>query len=196
MGGGFACGAVHELVGTSNATPVRSIALRTAALAAGQQNWVIYIDNANDCYPPGLAQLGIPLGRLLMIHASSATDTLWVCEQALRCSAIAAVIAAPRHLDTYVSRRLQLAAEAGGGLGLLLRPDAEHNKTFAASRIRFEPMAQDREVRQVLATVLKLREGSPSEPFVVELSDASGPVSTSAVPLDRSRAARRPSRAG
>ena len=66
-------------------------------------------------------------------------------EEALRCTAVTGALLAlgdtsdhgETRLDLTATRRLQLAAEAGGGLGLLLGPDApgpEH--TAAATRWR------------------------------------------------------------
>jgi len=102
--------------------------------------WVFYIDTAGDFYPPAVVQLGLPLERLLVIRTKRNVDALWVCEQVLRCQAVAAVVLPIRAMDAYVSRRLQLAAEAGGGLGFLLRSDARGGHTFAATRLRIDPL--------------------------------------------------------
>jgi len=102
--------------------------------------WVFYIDTAGDFYPPAAVQLGLPLERLLVIRTKRNVDALWVCEQALRCPAVAAVVLPIRAMDTYVSRRLQLAAETGGGLGFLLRSAARGGHTFAATRLRIDPL--------------------------------------------------------
>jgi hypothetical protein len=102
--------------------------------------WVFYIDTGGDFYPPAAAQLGLPLERLLVVRAKRNADALWVCEQALRCQAVAVVVLPVRTIDTYASRRLQLAAETGGGLGFLLRSDARGGHTFAATRLRLDPL--------------------------------------------------------
>jgi protein ImuA len=146
-----------------------------------------------ELYPPGLQQLGTPLGRLLVIRTHHALDLLWACEQALRCRAIGAVIAKPERLDAYSSRRLQLAAETGGGLALLLRDAATMGRqpTFAASRLQFDPVTNEwspgRESagRRMQVTVLKLREAAPGATTIMELPDATHHVPASAVPVDR-----------
>jgi hypothetical protein len=102
--------------------------------------WVLYIDSGGDFYPPAVVQLGLPLEQLLIIHTKRNADALWVCEQALRCQAVAAVLLPIPTIDAYVSRRLQLAAETGGGLGFLLRSDARGGHTFAATRLRIDPL--------------------------------------------------------
>jgi protein ImuA len=102
--------------------------------------WVFYIDTGGDFYPPAAAQLGLSLERLLVIRTQRTADALWVCEQALRCKAIAAVVLPIRTVDARVSRRLQLAAETGGGLGFLLRSELRGGHTFAATRLRLDPV--------------------------------------------------------
>ncbi len=102
--------------------------------------WVFYIDTGGDFYPPGAAQLGLPLERLLVIRMPQTANALWVCEQALRCKAVAAVVLPIRTVNAYVSRRLQLAAEMGGGLGFLLRSESRSDHTFAATRLRLDPL--------------------------------------------------------
>jgi len=58
---------------------------------------------------------------------------LWAIDQSLRCPGVSAVLADASGLDMGGSRRLQLAAEAGGGLGLLARPPEEVKSLSAAA---------------------------------------------------------------
>jgi protein ImuA len=191
LGGGFLTAAVHELIAAREGVAACSVALRTAAHAAGGNKWIFYIDTGGDLYPPGVAQLGVPLGRLVVVRTSRVADALWACEQTLRCQAVAAVVLPLRTLDGYTSRRLQLAAETGGSLGLLVRSDEHGEPTFAASRVRLEPLVGSAGGRYMRVTVLKIREGRPREPFVVELPDAADAVPAHAVPADGAGAARR-----
>jgi protein ImuA len=191
LDGGFVLGAVHELVAASEGAPAVSLALRTATQAAGPGKWIFYIDTRHELYPPALAQLGVPLGRLMVVRTSRAADAWWVCEQVLRCQAVAAVVLPLRTIDAYASRRLQLAAEAGQSLGLLICQDQPGGHTFAASRLRIEPHWGPAGVRHLRITILKLREGRPGEPLVVEWPNAADFVPASAVPVDRTGAARR-----
>lgn len=211
LGGGFQTAAVHELLAPVDGAAAHTVALSTAlqALRAagsplagrGGDGWVFYLDSAEDFYPPAAVHMGLPLERLIIIRVQRAVDLLWVCEQALRCATVAVVIAAPRHMDAYMSRRLQLAAETGGGLGLLIRPECGGGSTFAATRVRFDPLSvrasigasrgaplEDggTDIRRMLVSVLKVRERKPAEPFVLELSDAAGDVYPHAVSVDRS----------
>ena len=191
LGGGFVTAAVHELIAAQDGVAAHSLALHVAARAAGRHKWIFYIDTQLDLYPPGVAQLGVPLGRLIIARTPYAADALWVCEQVLRCRAVAAVVLPLRTLDGYASRRLQLAAEAGGGLGLLVRRAEPGGPTFAASRLRCTPLAGRPGVRRMLITVLKLREGRPGEPFAVEWPDAPDSVPAHSILADGAGVARR-----
>jgi protein ImuA len=190
LGGGFFTAAVHELIATTDGTAAHSLALHTAARAAGENQWLLYLDTTYDLNPPGVTQLGVPLGRLIVVRTPHLADALWVAEQTLHCPAVAAVVLPLRNIDPHASRRLQLAAEAGGGLGFLLRSTAPDGPTFAASRLRLEPLDGAVTTRRMQITILKQREGPPCAPFVVELPDAADFVPAHAVLRDRPDPAR------
>jgi hypothetical protein len=83
---------------------------------------LVVIDRLQMFYPPAAAAWGIDLGRLLIVRPQNVRDELWAAVQALRSPAVAAVWAMIGRLDCRAFRRLQLAAQAGHTLGLLLRP--------------------------------------------------------------------------
>ena len=207
LGGGFSRGAVHELLAAQEGAAVRSLALMVATHAAGRHKWILYIDTSQDFYPPGAAQLGVPLERLIVIRAPRRTDALWACEQTLRCRSVAAVVLPLRSLDTYASRRLQLAAETGQNLGLLVLVDSYIHRdarrgdqagpersgriagpSFAASRLWFDPLLGEAGVRRMCVTVLKPRAGQAQQPFVLELGPELGaPPAPTSAPAQRQR---------
>lgn len=138
-----------------------------SALTGGR--WLIWMDPEGELYPPAAAALGMPLERLLVMRAPRAADVLWATEQALRCRAVAAVVAPLRALDVAASRRLQLAAEEGGGVGLLLREGPVRGHCFSAGRLACEPAGGTLRVLRVRVTVLKLRETAPGATAVVDV---------------------------
>jgi hypothetical protein len=194
LGGGFLASSVHELLAGKPAAITLTIALRVAAgrlKPEGKEprtrinsaysaprhrtdRQIIYVDTPGDFYPPAAAQIGVPLERLWRVQAVRLNDAVWVCEQALRCAGVSAVVAFLPRLERAASRRLQLAAESGGGIGLFLRPDGVQEPTFAASRLRFDPLPDGEGVR-TLVTVLKLRESGPVPPFVLDESPSRQP---------------------
>jgi protein ImuA len=73
------------------------------------------------------------LERSIFVAPPDDGARLWSIDLALRCAAVAAVIADGRRLTMAATRRLQLAAEAGGALALLARPAAELSQLSAAA---------------------------------------------------------------
>ena len=77
-------------------------------------------------YPPGAISLGIAADSMVIIRKQrghTRGDLIWAIDQALRSGAVAAVYAEIGDwLDPADARRLQLAAEAGGAVGLFVRP--------------------------------------------------------------------------
>jgi protein ImuA len=92
-------------------------------------------------YSPAAAAWGIDLSRLLILRPANEADALWALDQALRCPGVGAVWATCDRLDVRDFRRLQLAAETGGTLGLLLRPDRLRGQpTWADVQWRVSPL--------------------------------------------------------
>lgn len=74
----------------------------------------------------GLVQLGLDPQDTLLVEPPSQSDALWACEEALRLPRAVVILAIPPRapIDLVQSRRLLLAAQAGGAAGLLVRADA------------------------------------------------------------------------
>jgi len=189
LGGGLLTAAVHELIAASDSAPAYSLAMRVAAQAAVGGKWIVYIDTTRDLYPPALLALGVPLGRLIVVRSGYGAEAFWAAEQSLRCHAVAAVLLPLRNSDPLSVRRLQLAAETGGGIGLLICAGLSGGATFAASRLRLDCLPGRGVARRVRITVLKQRAaGQSPDPLIVEWPDAADPMSAYAVSVDRSSA--------
>jgi protein ImuA len=119
-GGGMARAALHEVLAADAGAATGFVAL-LAGRAGGPVLWVAPHGTPAP-YPPGLAAYGLD-PETLLVAQPQARDLLWTVEQALRCPALGAVIFLGTAPGLAAARRLQLAAEAGGTLGLLLRPD-------------------------------------------------------------------------
>jgi protein ImuA len=134
--GGLALGAVHELIAADPADgSAFAFAARWLGLAQRRQagKWVLWCGRAERLYGPGLAQLGLDPARLIRVRAHRAEDALWVLEEALRCRDLAGAVAEIEGMSLAQSRRLQLAAEAGG-IGFLVRaPDRATGAELGAS---------------------------------------------------------------
>ena len=82
---------------------------------------VLWLTPSDDLYAPGLSASGLDPSRLIEGRAQGDQQVLWAMEEGLRSAALIAVVGEVAALDTKVARRLQLAAEAGGVTGFLLR---------------------------------------------------------------------------
>ncbi len=121
-------GAVHEWFG--NGPPLGLLGALSRRLSGGRTVWI-----GRDCWVHA-NPARTPLGRWVFVDPGSDAERLWAIDQALRCPGVACVIADGRGIDMAGSRRLQLAARAGGTLGLLARPPDEV-RTLSAARTRW-----------------------------------------------------------
>ena len=158
LGGGLACAALHELAPAAPAQfgTADGFALAMAALRTTKGRAALFIQTdfasleAGAPYGPGLDCFGLPMERLIMLRVPRPVDALWACEEALKSRGVAVVIAelpeAGEAADFTATRRLTLAARAGGGLGLLLRHRPLPIATAATTRwqVAAAPSTPDR----------------------------------------------------
>jgi protein ImuA len=136
--GGLPLGCLHEVIGEND--PFNSVAtgFSAAILAriAERQGEIIWITRGDDLYAPGIAAYGLKPERLIVVRARRDADILWAMEESLHCRTLGAVLGEIGDIDMVASRRLQLAAEASGVTGLLLR-SASHRLGATASVTRW-----------------------------------------------------------
>jgi protein ImuA len=139
---GLARRALHELAGP--AATLFALAIARAALdRPGLFVWCL--DEAGVRarglpWPPGLAARGLDPSRLLLVRTPDAAALARAVEEALSSPAAAVVLGELARVGFDLSRRLQLAVERGGGIGLLLRPAADPTPSAAATRWWAEPV--------------------------------------------------------
>ena len=142
-GGGWPVGAIAELM--SDAIGIGELSLLVPLLSrlARAGRYIAWIAPPYLPYAPALAQRGLPLERMLLVRTRSLQESLWATEQALRCPAVGAVLGWPAYIVDKNVRRLQLAAEAGGSLGILYRPpEAARESSPAALRLRLHALPE------------------------------------------------------
>ena len=120
-GGGYARGSMLELLRSHSGSGITSIALMIARQAIVDGKYLVLVDPQRQFYPPALKSLGIPMERVIVLQPTNHSDSIWGLAQVLRCTAVGAVIAEVGTLEDRVARKLQLAAEQGGGLGVFIR---------------------------------------------------------------------------
>lgn len=98
-----------------------------AALAQGGR-WVV-IDLRGDFFPAAVIGWGVPLERLLVLRPATARDAAWAFEQTLRCAGVSVAWHWADKASERALRRWKVAAETGGGQGVLFRPLTSHRET-------------------------------------------------------------------
>jgi protein ImuA len=188
-GGGFRSGTLVEWLAAGDGAGEATLALQTAAQASRDDGGVVILDGTGEFYPPAAVRLGIEPRSMIVIHVegkhiADKADYAWALDQSLRCAAVAAVVAWPERwgkLDGRTFRRLQLAVEEGGGLGLLIRPAAvRHEPSWADVRLLVEPLpgaTRDGRQRRLRIVVLRCRGGASRHEVEVEVNDAAHPLS-------------------
>ncbi len=145
-GGVLARGAIHELLSqpkqphplffaTLLARCALSLAAASPVLVDGETagGMAIWCDPEGWLYPPAIAAAGIPLDRLLFLRPKTSSDLVWAAAECLRCRGVSVTLAPLGRLSRIEARKLQLAAEAGGGVGILLRPFGSISSEYAAA---------------------------------------------------------------
>ncbi|GMB79961.1 ImuA family protein [Shinella zoogloeoides] len=198
-GGGLALASLHEVCGSGNdAVEGAAAMLFAAGIAARTKGQVLWCLTRPDLFAPALAQAGLAPGRVLYVEAGDEKSLLLCFEEGLRHGGLGAVVAEVARLSMTASRRLQLAAEAGGTLGIALRrvrqgrgADAFALPSAAVTRWRVSmrpsvPLAVPGIGRaRWLLELTRCRAGEAAK-FEVEASDAEGRIAFSSRLADRS----------
>jgi len=199
-GGAFARGAVHEILAeTGHGTPLFLAMLLAQGSALPHDpphdlphdrfgGAIIWCDPRGTLYPPALAAHGIPLDQLFLLHPRAAADQTWAVAECLRCKGVAAVVASIDYrLSRVEARRLQLSAERGGGVGLLLRPAdrslaSEH---AAVTRWLVRPAPGERTVQRWSVQLIHGHGGRVGQAVILEHSRETNRVRAVAAVVDR-----------
>lgn len=173
------------------------LALMVAREALGPCGRLVVVDRRRFFYPVVAERWGIDLQQIVVVRPQHVRDERWALHQLLRASDVAAVLAWPEHLDSTTFRRLQLAAETSGALGLLVRPDqARREASWADVRWRVRPRPSMAGVWALSVELLRVRGGPAARRVEVRIDEAAGTLHEAdplrmAAPLARPATARR-----
>lgn len=173
-GGGLRRGSLVEWLRGGMGSGAATLALHYARQACRQGTHLVVIDRLRQIYPPALAGWGIDLAQVILVHPRDVREELWVWDQSLRCTAVGAVWGEIERIDGRSFRRLQLAVEDSGGVGLLLRPSrARSEPTWADVRLLVQP-CEGHQVRQLRVHLLSTRGSAARGGVLLELDEWSG----------------------
>lgn len=139
--GAFPLGVLHEfLLGHEHnkgswAASVGFIAAMVSSILS-DTGVMIWLSAERRVFPPSLIGFGVRPDQVIFVDIGKARNVLWATEEALKCSAVAVVVAEVGRLDLTVSRRLQLSAEQSQATGFLIRNDVHPGITSSVSRWR------------------------------------------------------------
>lgn len=109
-------GRLHEVYGPG----ADMFAIQASARQASVTLWIGLHRDVDKLCPSGL-QAYLDIDDLIIVEAVSRGELLWAADQALRADGgFCVILEMPDTLSLKESRRLQLAAEQGGGIGLLI----------------------------------------------------------------------------
>ncbi len=121
--GGWPRGALTEILHAYPGQGELQLVLPALARLSRAHQYVLFIDPPWLPYAPALSAAQVQLPYCLSLDGLAEADRHWALEQALRAEHCGAALAWPRRdPDNKTLRRLQLAAEAGGGCAFLFRP--------------------------------------------------------------------------
>lgn len=119
--GGLAYGGVHEVLGLAARRFTLHLLGQALTCSAAPVLWAVSASAGHCLYGPGLAALETQAERLIIARCRTRQDLLWTLEEALKSGAFAGVCGeCDTPLGATEARRLQLAAETGASLGLLV----------------------------------------------------------------------------
>lgn len=173
LNGGWPRGAVSELLMARAGIGELTLLVPALARLSREGRWLVLVAPPYVPYAPALVRAGVDLARTIVVEPGALREALWAAEQALRAGACGAVLLWRDQVEPRALRRLQLAAETGGGLGVLFRSLRHAGESSpAALRLRLKGIAGRR--RRLEVAVLKRRGGWPTGPITVEVDHVPG----------------------
>ncbi|MBK8176621.1 MAG: damage-inducible protein [Rhodospirillales bacterium] len=199
--GGLALGALHEVAGGgAGAVDGAAAALFAAGIVARSPGLVLWCVTRPDLFAPALDQAGLDPDRVIYVEAGDEKTVLACFEEGLRHGGLGGVVAEVARLSVTASRRLQLAAENSGTIGVAVRrwrratEAADFGQPTAAvtrwriSALPSTPLPVPGVGRaRWFVELIRCRAGECAE-FVVEACDEEGRLAVPADLADRSAA--------
>lgn len=176
-GGVFPKKAIHEFITIQPEHSAASDGFIAGLLSVLMENGAacVWVSTSRQLFPASLGLFNVEPERIIFMDVQREKDLLWITEEALKCEGLAAVVAELSSISLIESRRLQLAVEASGVTGFILRKDGNKAaSSVATARWKISPLPSDTSngmpglgFPRWQVDLLKVRNGNPGS-FVLE----------------------------
>jgi len=162
-GGGWPLAALVDLL--VQQPGIGELRLLRPALSASDGGAIAFVNPPHRPDGLGLAYIGLPLDRLMLVKGETTADALWSVEQILRAGTCSSVVFWAQHVRDSSLRRLHLAAQSAESLFIMVRPLATaQDSSPALLRLALRPTADG-----LIVDVVKRRGPAMAEPITVQL---------------------------
>jgi protein ImuA len=192
-GGGLRHGMLVEWLAERSGCGAATLGLLAAREACRAGGVLVVLDRARTFYPPAAAGWGVDPARLIVVRPRTARDEIWAAVQSLRSPVVAALWTMIDRVNDRDFRRLQLAAEAGRTLGVLVRGNSARGQpSWADVRLSVRARQGDKETRRPGANKGKAHQRTSLSPcLLVSLSHCRGGRAGKSVLVEIDEAAHR-----
>jgi len=182
---GWRRGGMHEVLGDGD-QPLLPLLVARRAVTRGA---VVWCDPLGRLYLPAVAAMGLDVDRIILLRPRAPQEELWAINECLRCKGVSVCVARVDRLSMLDARRLQLSAECGGGVGILLRPERALTQPYAAAtRWRVRPSPGERTVHRWKVELIHGHGGRVGKSVILEVDRDTNHVRASQAVADRSAA--------
>ncbi len=179
--GGFCRGTLVEWLSAGEGSGAATLALAIACRTCREAGALVVVDRPRKFYPPAAAGLAIDWKWFAVVRPRNDRDETWALDQILRSPGVGSVLCWPQKLTERRFRQMQLAAEAGGTLCWLVRPEqARQEPSWAEMRVGVHALAcrhtlkRELQRRRLRIEMLHLRGGRAGGSVELELDEQTG----------------------
>ena len=175
--GGLLGGTTVEWLSAQPGSGAGTLALIAASHAMAGGGVFVVMDRQRQFYLPAAAAFGIDVENTIVVCPQNERDEFWALDQSLRCPAVAAVWSPLGKRSSRALRRLQLAVESGGTLGLWLRPASIRGQPcWSETQLLVEPCPARGPNRRLRVELVRSRGGHPGGVVELEMDELTGAV--------------------
>ena len=169
-GGGWQAGRVCEMYHQGMGAGELTLLLPALAALSQQSRWVLWVAPPARPFAPALAQAGIEVNHMLMVHPRSYKEAIWCMEEAMRSGHCSAVLGWLWEWRKSHIRRLQLAAtEQNCHCWLWPQTGYDPSGSPAAFRLKVgRPVEMAQRQTHLQVELLKRRGRWPGKPFLLD----------------------------